>query len=81
MGHNRGGRWDKRPNEVHTVTSSRSDETTESDGVLVVSVWRHGGEGFLARLTASGPLGDSVEVVASPDDLLASVRTWVESLS
>lgn len=62
------------------MTSPESDPTPDSDAVLVVSAWRHGAEGFLARLTVSGPQGKSVEVVASPEELLASLHRWVESL-
>jgi hypothetical protein len=48
--------------------------------VLVVSVWLHGESGFLGRLTSTGLHGDSVTAVSSPDDLLESVRSWLESL-
>jgi hypothetical protein len=54
---------------------------TDSDGVLVVSVWLEGAEGFLGRMTATNPDGgSSVVVVSSPDDLLEQVATWLGSL-
>lgn len=55
---------------------------TRSDGVMVLSVWQQGGEGFLGRLTATTPEGTStVQVVASPDELLRAVREWLDLLS
>lgn len=55
---------------------------SSSDGVLVVSVWREGAEGFLGRMTATGPGGETaVVVVSSPDDLLDQVAAWLRSLS
>jgi hypothetical protein len=56
--------------------------TADTDGVLVISVWKQGPEGFLGRLTATeGPEERSETVVTSPDDLLAAVRDWLASLS
>jgi len=55
---------------------------SNSDGVLVVSVWLEGAEGFLGRMTATGPDGETaVVVVSSPDDLLDQVAAWLRSLS
>ena len=52
----------------------------DSDGVLVVSVWKHGPDGFLGRLTATQPGGASSEtLVTSPDELLETVRTWLST--
>ena len=53
-----------------------------SDGVLVISVWKQGPQGFLGRLTMTGDdaADSTVEVVHSPDDLLDSVRSWLASL-
>jgi hypothetical protein len=63
---------------------SRAEEGTvssDSDGVLVVSVWLEGPGGFLGRLTATSPDGDpTVRVVSSPDELVDQVRTWLGSL-
>lgn len=53
-----------------------------SDGVMVLSVWQQGDEGFLGRLTATTRDGTStVQVVASPEELLRAVREWLELLS
>lgn len=55
---------------------------SNSDGVLVVSVWLDGAEGFLGRMTATGPDGEAaVVVVSSPDDLLEQVAAWLGSLT
>jgi len=55
--------------------------SSDSDGVLVVSVWLEGTEGFLGRMTATTPDGGSaVVVVSSPDDLLEEIATWLRSL-
>lgn len=49
--------------------------------MLVVSVWKQGPEGFLGRLTMVTDEGEpAVEVVTGPDELLDSVRTWLNSL-
>lgn len=54
---------------------------TDSDGVLVVSVWLEGEGGFLGRMTATTPHGGSaVVVVSSPDDLLEEIATWLRGL-
>lgn len=54
---------------------------THSDGVMVLSVWQQGNEGFLGRLTATSRGGSStVQVVASPDELLQAVREWLDLL-
>lgn len=55
--------------------------TSEADGVMVLSVWRQGSEGFLGRLTATTPQGGStVRVVTSPEELLETVSTWLGSV-
>lgn len=55
--------------------------SSDSDGVLVVSVWLEGPGGFLGRLTATTPDGDpAVRVVSSPDELIEQVRNWLSSL-
>jgi hypothetical protein len=63
------------------VSSAQDDagDASDSDGVLVLSVWRQGPDGFLGRLTATRPGGEepSVTVVSSPEELLEAVRTWL----
>jgi hypothetical protein len=60
---------------------------SDSDGVLVVSVWRRGDGGFLGRITMTttdpdtGREETAVSVVDSPDNLLDSVRDWLTSLT
>lgn len=64
------------------VERAQDMPASSSDGVLVVSVWLEGAEGFLGRMTATGPDGESaVVVVSSPDDLLDQVAAWLRSLS
>lgn len=50
-----------------------------SDGVLVISVWKQGPDGFLGRLTGTRPGDDTpaVSVVGSPEELLDTVRIWL----
>jgi hypothetical protein len=55
--------------------------TTHSDGVMVLSVWQQGTEGFLGRMTATTQDGVStIKVVASQEELLQSVREWLDLL-
>ena len=55
---------------------------TRSDGVMVLSVWQQGAEGFLGRLTATAQDGSStVKVVASQEELLQAIREWLDLLS
>jgi hypothetical protein len=65
-----------------TTAQEGSTSSDSSDGVMVVSVWREGAEGFLGRLTATTPEGDSVvRVVSSRDELLEAVGSWLNSLT
>jgi hypothetical protein len=68
--------------EVRTVAQGTGEPvTSESDGVMVLSVWRQGAEGFLGRLTATTPQGGTtVHVVTSPEELLETVRSWLGSV-
>jgi hypothetical protein len=44
-------------------------------------VWKQGPEGFLGRLTMTAGTAERDErVVTSPDELLASVREWLDGL-
>lgn len=81
MDNHRGG-TDIELKGVQNVAPSPGDHpASESDGVLVVSVWKQGPEGFLGRLTMVTDEGEpAVEVVTGPDELLDSVRTWLNSL-
>lgn len=64
-----------------TMERAQGLPASTSDGVLVVSVWLEGPEGFLGRMTATGPDGEAaVVVVSSPDDLLDQVAAWLRSL-
>lgn len=64
------------------MDEAQRTSASSSDGVLVVSVWLEGAEGFLGRMTATGPDGETaVVVVSSPDDLLDQVAAWLRSLS
>jgi hypothetical protein len=48
----------------------------------VISVWNQGPDGFLGRLTTGESSTErSVTLVASPDELLESVRAWLSSLT
>ncbi len=69
--------------EGHAMTKAEEGTVhTHSDGVMVLSVWQQGAEGFLGRLTATTRDGSStVQVVASPDELLQAVREWLDLLS
>jgi len=52
-----------------------------ADGVLVISVWgRRSRSELLGRLTMTTPEGDTTAVVSSPEEVLESVRTWLDSL-
>ena len=63
------------------MTASGDQAAADSDGVLVVSVWKQGPEGFLGRLTMTAGTAERDErVVTSPDELLASVREWLDGL-
>lgn len=58
------------------------EPSSDSDGVMVVSVWKQGPEGFLGRLTMTAGTSDtSVRLVTSPDELLESVREWLSLLA
>ena len=69
--------------EGPTMTKAQEGTiSSDSDGVMVVSVWREGVEGFLGRLTATTPDGDStVRVVSSREELLDAVSSWLNSLT
>jgi hypothetical protein len=63
------------------VETAQGVPASTSDGVLVVSVWLEGAEGFLGRMTATAPDGETtMVVVSSPDDLLEEVAAWLRSL-
>jgi len=68
--------------EGHAMTKTQGGTvTTPSDGVMVLSVWQQGAEGFLGRMTATTKDGSStVKVVASPEELLTAVREWLDLL-
>jgi len=58
----------------------------QNEGVLVIRVWRedHGVAGLRARITSVARLEDTeprVRTVATTEDVLAAVRTWLAELS
>jgi antitoxin component HigA of HigAB toxin-antitoxin module len=62
------------------MTPPSSDRT----GILIVRLWNEGhtSEGFRARITQTLDSADSEQAVASaatPDDVYAVIRTWVEA--
>ena len=68
------------PRDVGHMTPPSSDRT----GILIVRLWNEGhtSEGFRARITQTLDSADSEQAVASaatPDDVYAVIRTWVEA--
>lgn len=62
------------------MTPPPSDRT----GILIVRLWNegHGSDGFRARITQTLDSADSEQAVASaasPDDVYAVIRSWVEA--
>jgi hypothetical protein len=66
----------------HAMAKAQEGEiATHADGVMVLSVWQQGTEGFLGRMTATTQDGVStIKVVASQEELLQSVREWLDLL-
>lgn len=78
-----GGGPDIHGSKGYIVASvAEGDTAPDSGAVMVISVWRQGPQGFLGRLTTSEPDADrAVTVVASPDELLETVRAWLGTLT
>jgi hypothetical protein len=61
-------------------------DSDRNEGVLLIHVWReeHGIAGLRARISSVARLEEAepyVRIVATTDDVLAAVRTWLAELS